>query len=71
MSTAQTRRWSNEARRATTEPRYTRGQVITAVLLIGAATWACIVFGVATVLGWITSAPAFLLSLADMVVAAR
>jgi len=71
VSTAQTRRWSPEPRRTAVEPRFTRGQLITAVLLIGAAIWACIVYGVATVLGWITGAPAFLLSLADMVVAAR
>jgi hypothetical protein len=48
-----------------------RKAVFTALALFTVAVYACLFWGVAAVVDWVTSLPALVLSLADMVVAAR
>jgi len=71
MSTAQTRRWSGEARRTqTADPTWVRALVVFGIVALDILLWAAIIWGAATVIGWIVNLPV-LLQLADAVVAAR
>lgn len=48
-----------------------RRLIFAGIALLAVGVWACILWGVAAVVAWITSLPLLALSLADMVVAAR
>jgi len=72
MSTAQTRRWSGEARRTqTADPTWVRALVVFGIVALDIVLWAAIIWGAATVIGWLTSVPVLLVHLAQAVAASR